>query len=352
MSRSFTIGARRLDDGSLPYVIAEIGVNHEGSLSEALRLVDLAKAGGADAAKFQTYKAERLASAHSPAYWDTTKEPTLSQRELFAKYDRLGDDDYRRIAAHCAAIGIDFLSTPFDDRAVDLLAPLMPVFKVASADVTNVPLLRRVGAWRKPVMISVGAATLDESRHAVQTLLTSGAPSVAVLHCILNYPTSYAEANLNMILDLRRQFPDCAIGYSDHTLPDPAMTVLTTAYLKGARILEKHFTADKTKPGNDHYHAMDADDLRRFRHQLALIAAVEGSETKAPLETEAAARANARRSIVVERALPKGATVTESDLTCKRPGTGISPVHWDDVVGRRTAVDLPVDHVLSWSDLA
>jgi sialic acid synthase SpsE len=350
-TRQFSVGGRQVGDGRLPYVIAEIGVNHEGSLERALELIDLAKAGGADAAKFQTYKAERLASAASPAYWDTTKEPTLSQRALFAKYDRFGEPEYRRLAAHCAEKEIDFLSTPFDLDAVDMLAPLVPIFKIASADVTNVPLLRRVASWKKPVMLSVGASTLEEAHSAVDLLASSGCPEVAVLHCILNYPTDYPDANLNMIRDLQRHFPNHVIGYSDHTVPDPAMTVLTTAYLKGARILEKHFTHDKTLPGNDHYHAMDVDDLRRYCKQIALIASIEGSEVKGALANEDAARRNARRSIVLQRPVAKGAALSADDLTCKRPGTGISPSLWDEIVGRRAAQDLPEDHILGWDDL-
>ncbi|NDE21064.1 MAG: hypothetical protein EBZ98_05350, partial [Actinobacteria bacterium] len=161
---------------------------HEGSLELAKRLVELAKEGGADAAKFQTYKADTLASRHSPAYWDTTKEPTLSQFELFKKYDAFGPAEYQALAEHSKQVGIDFVSTPFDDAAVDLLAPLVPFFKVASADLTNTPLLRRVARTKKPVVLSVGASTIEEIDGALTTLRAAGARDIALLHCILNYP--------------------------------------------------------------------------------------------------------------------------------------------------------------------
>ena len=345
------LGSTEVDDSGRPYVIAEIGVNHEGSLDTAKRLIDLAREGGADAAKFQSYKAEKIASRHSPAYWDLSQEPTTSQFELFKKHDRFGTDDYVALAEHCRSVGIDFLSTPFDAGAVDFLEPLMPFYKIASADLTNVPMLRQVAAKGKAVVLSTGASTLAEVEVAVDELRRHGASGVALLHCVLNYPTPYANAHLNMIDSLCRAYPDHVIGYSDHTLPDPAMAVLTAAYVKGARIIEKHFTHDKTLPGNDHYHAMDVDDLKRFIANIDLLKEAEGDSVKAPLDSEDISRANARRSIVLARPVAAGQVVTEADITYKRPGTGISPLHWDTVIGMKARTDLPDDHILRWADL-
>ena len=345
------LGGRRIADDTAPYVIAEIGVNHEGSLDRAKALIDGAKAGGADAAKFQTYKADTLASRHSPAYWDTSQEPTLSQHELFKKHDTFGDDEYRALAEHCHAVGINFLSTPFDDHAIDFLDPMMSFYKIASADLTNVPFLRRIAAKKKPVVLSTGASTLTEIAAAVDELAAHGSGPVALLHCVLNYPTPNEHAHLNMIEGLRRAFPDHVIGYSDHTLPDPAMAVLTAAVLKGARVIEKHFTHDKTLPGNDHYHAMDEEDLTRFSATLDLLRTVEGETNKAPLKSEEISRLNARRSIVVTGAVKAGDRLGEGNLTCKRPGTGISPLFWDQVVGATARTDLEDDAVLAWADL-
>jgi len=348
-----TLGSRTLTTESTPYVIAEIGVNHEGSIDTAKMLIELAKEGGADAAKFQTYKAETLASKHSPAYWDTTKEPTQSQYELFRKYDAFGPSEYEQLAAHCAAVGIDFASTPFDDAAVDLLSPLMSFFKIASADLTNTPLLRRVARTGKPIVLSTGASTMDEVDWAVRTLQAAGAQDIALLHCILNYPTSNENANLRMLRDLGRHFPRCLLGYSDHTVPTPRLNTLLAAWLNGAIILEKHFTHDKSLPGNDHYHAMDVNELREFTRLVREIAPLLGvTDHKEPLESEQISRLNARRSIVVARDLPAGHVISESDVTYKRPGTGVSPMFWDDVIGLTTRRALEADHVLQWDDVA
>ena len=351
-SPQIRLGSRTIDRNSEPYVIAEIGVNHEGSLETAKRLVELAKEGGADAAKFQTYKAETLASRHSPAYWDTSKESTLSQYELFKKYDSFGPAEYRALADHCRRVGIDFVSTPFDDEAVDLLAPLVPFFKVASADLTNTPLLRRVARLKKPIVLSVGASTTLEIDGALRTLREAGTTDVALLHCILNYPTEDKNANLWMLGDLAVKYPDCVIGYSDHTVPKTGLPSLVAAWLLGAVILEKHFTHDTSLPGNDHYHAMTSSHLRQFRDEVARVSPLLGTRTKQPLASEEIARKNARRSIVVARDLPAGHRVEEADITYKRPGTGISPLSWDAVIGRTTSRALAADDVLQWSDLS
>lgn len=352
MNTKFSIGDFQIAPGGMPYIIAEIGVNHENSMERAFELIELAKAGGAHAAKFQSYKAATLASRHSPAYWDVSKEPTLSQRALFAKYDSFGAAEYRRLAAHCAAVGIDFLSTPFDFEAVDFLEELMHCYKVASADITNIPLLRKVASKSKPVVLSTGASTIGEIDLAVSTLEDAGCTDIALLHCVLNYPTENQNAGLRMLEGLARCFPDRMLGYSDHTFPQRDLPALQVAYLNGALILEKHFTHDKTLPGNDHYHAMDVDDLKRFCERLSTIIELQGGGgVKHPLASEAPAREHARRSIVINHHLTAGTVLTEGHLTCKRPAHGISPVHWDEVVGRRIIRNLDEDHVLNWSDL-
>jgi len=350
--RKIRLGSREICSDSTPYVIAEIGVNHEGSLQQAMRLIELAKEGGADAAKFQSYKAGTLASKHSPAYWDTNKESTLSQHELFKKYDNFSASEYVTLANHCHKVGIEFLSTPFDDEAVDFLDPLMPFFKIASADITNIPKLRKIAKKRKPVVLSTGASTLGEIDIAVESLEQAGCAEIILLHCVLNYPTINENAHLKMISGLKHSFPTRFVGYSDHTLPDGSMTSLVAAFLLGAMVIEKHFTFDKELPGNDHYHAMDVHDLKRFVSIIDLIQTLKGSsEFKAPIETEAISRLNARRSIVVTKDLPMGHRLLESDLTYKRPGTGISPLHWDDIIGRSTARSLKADDILQWEDL-
>lgn len=352
MNPVIKLGNRSVSSSSAPYVIAEIGVNHEGSMELAKKLIELAHEGGANAAKFQSYKANTLASKHSPSYWDISKESTRSQHELFQKYDKFDAHDYVELANHCRAVGIDFLSTPFDDHAIDFLDPLMPFYKIASADLTNIPFLRKIAKKGKPVVLSTGASTLGEIDIAVDVLSKSGCSEVALLHCILNYPTINENAHLNMIKGLTRAFPDHVIGYSDHTLPDEAMTPLVSAFLLGAVILEKHFTHDKNLPGNDHYHAMDIHDLSRFVEMSSRVQELLGYESvKAPISTEGIARENARRSITVMNDLPEGHVISSNDITYKRPGTGISPLHWDEVLGMKVSKELEEDHVLQWKDL-
>jgi sialic acid synthase SpsE len=350
--KRITLGRRTISEDSPPYIIAEIGVNHEGSIDRARELIHLAKEGGADGAKFQSYKAGTLASKHSPSYWDLTKEKTRSQYELFKKYDSFGATEYEALAAYCREVGIDFLSTPFDDDAIEFLDPLVPFFKIASADLTNTPFLRKIAGKGKPVVLATGCSTLAEIDHAVATLYESGCQELALLHCILNYPTENGNAHLRMITGLRRAYPNFIIGYSDHTLPDEPMTSLTTAYLLGAVVLEKHFTYDKMLPGNDHYHAMDTRDLRRFLVGISRVRQLLGpTEHKAPIPSEAPARKNARRSIVMAREVAVGTALTAEMITYKRPGTGVSPIHWDEVMGKKAIRTLAADHVLQWADL-
>ncbi len=350
---SVQLGRRTVTASGRPYVIAEIGVNHEGSLDQGRRLIDLAKQGGADAAKFQTYKAETLASKHSPSYWDTSKEATRSQYQLFKRYDAFGPDDYVALAEHCRQQDIEFLSTPFDVAAVELLDPLVSFFKVASADLTNVPFLRHVGAKGKPVVLSTGASTLAEIDTAIEIVTQAGCTDIVLLHCVLNYPTEDANAHLRMITGLKRAYPDRLVGYSDHTVPDDAMTALVVAHLLGAVVIEKHFTHDKALPGNDHYHAMDVADLTGFTSLIDRIHTLLGpSDRKAPIATEAAARLNARRSIVLARDVPSGHRLEARDFTYKRPGVGIGPEHWDAIIGRLTARALHADEILYWDSLA
>lgn len=335
-----------------PYIIAEIGVNHEGSLEQAKELIRLAKEGGAHAAKFQTYKAEKIASKYSPAYWDTSKESTTSQYELFKKYDAFGEEEYKMLAEYCGSLGVDFLSTPFDADAVEFLNPLMPLFKIASADLTNVPLLRQVAKLGKPVLLSTGASSLAEIDMAVSELRTHGCSDICLLHCVLNYPTPNENAHLDMLEGLKRAYPELTMGYSDHTLPDERMLILTSAWLKGAVVIEKHFTHDKTLPGNDHYHAMDKDDLLVFNQNINLMTDILGNtQHKAPLKDEGPAREHARRSIVPVKDIEVGTVIEEDMLTYKRPAHGISPLYWDDVIGKRALTTLEEDKPIQWSDL-
>ena len=330
-----------------PYVIAEIGVNHEGSMLLAKRLIDEAKEGGADAVKFQSYKAETLASKDSPSYWDRNQEPTASQYELFKKHDSFWKKEMQELKDYCDFVRIEFLSTPFDIESADFLNEMMDVYKISSSDITNKPFIEYLCKFNKPIILSTGASSLSEISEAVSWIANYGNP-LSLLHCVLNYPTPDNNANLGMIKDLKSKFPDKIIGYSDHTLPKD-MKVCEMATLLGSVIIEKHFTHDKTLPGNDHYHAMDKEDLKIYRRNIERIFNILGSFKVGAIDDEELARQNARRSLVTEKFIPKGKVIEMSDLTFKRPAHGVSPKFIDEVVGKVATVDITDDVVLKWN---
>jgi N-acetylneuraminate synthase len=329
-----------------PYIIAEAGVNHEGSMELAKRLIDEAAEGGAHAIKFQTYKAETIASKDSPYYWDITKEPTRSQFELFKKYDKFWKKEYEELARYCETAGIEFMSTPFDVESATFLNDLMPVFKISSSDLTNLPFIEYQCSFKKPIILSTGAAFKWEVMQAVETIEKHG-NKLCLMHCVLNYPTMDENANLGMIKDMIRLFPDVVPGYSDHTLPKD-MHTLEVATLLGAAVLEKHFTHDKTLPGNDHYHAMDKEDLKHFQKRMHRTFELLGTFEMKALESEAPARANARRSLVAAKNIPAGKSIEMSDLTWKRPASGISPKDIHAVIGKKASRDIGEDEVMKW----
>ena len=329
-----------------PYVIAEAGVNHEGDMGIARRLIDEAAEAGAHAIKFQTYKAGMLASKNSPSYWDTTKEPTKSQFELFSKFDKFWKPEYEELKKQCDSVEIEFMSTPFDLESANFLSDLVDVFKISSSDITNKPFIKNIAAYGKPVILSTGASSSDEISEALKWIGLGKLP-VAILHCVLNYPTLDGDSNLGMILGLRKQFPNVIVGYSDHTMPGD-MKNLEIATLLGAQIIEKHFTHDKTLQGNDHYHAMDKNDLRAFFTRINDLQAIIGQEEKQILEIE---KLDARRSLVARCRITRGSSVSETDLTWKRPAHGVSPKYIDDVVGCIAAVTIEEDDIITWDML-
>ena len=327
-----------------PYMIAEAGVNHEGSMETAKRLVREAKEGGADAIKFQSYKAETLASKDSPAYWDTSKEPTLSQYELFKKHDSFWKEEMQELKNYCDEVGIEFLSTPFDIESATFLNEMMDVFKISSSDITNKPFIEYMCGFGKPILLSTGASSLEEVKDAVGWIKAFDLP-LSLMHCVLNYPTPDKNANLGMILGLKEAFPDLIIGYSDHTLPKD-MKVCEVASLLGSKIIEKHFTHNKTLPGNDHYHAMDKEDLKFFRNNMKQTLELLGEFDVVAIPDEDKSRQHARRSLVASKNIPKGKVISKDDLTFKRPAHGISPKFIDDVIGKVAIIDIQEDTVL------
>lgn len=332
---------------SKPYMIAEAGVNHEGSMDLAKRLIDEAAEGGAHAIKFQTYKADTIASKDSPYYWDLTKEPTRSQHELFKKYDSFWKNEYETLKVYCDKVGIEFMSTPFDAESARFLNDLMPVFKISSSDITNFPFIELQCSFNKPIILSTGASHLWEVQEAVHIIEKHNLPLI-LMHCVLNYPTPNQNAHLGMIWDLRKKFSEHIIGYSDHTLPQE-MEVVHSSVLLGAAVIEKHFTHDKKLPGNDHYHAMDKEDLKTFWKRWEFTQTVLGGFKIEALPEEEPARKNARRSLVALKDIPANKMIEEADLTWKRPAHGISPKFISDLVGKQTLRAIAEDEVLQWN---
>lgn len=339
-----------------PYFIAEIGVNFYDTayvekispLEAAKEYIKKAAESGVDAVKFQSYKADTIVSRNSPAYWDLTQEPTQTQYELFKKHDGFGETEYYELYKYSKECGVAFMSTPFDYASVDYLEKMVDIYKISSSDLNNVPFIRYIAEKGKPIYLSVGAAYLSEVAEAVHVIQAAGCSEICLMHCVLSYPTRYEDANLEVIRTLKRIFPHVKVGYSDHTLPDNCMSILSAAFLLGAEVIEKHFTLDKTLPGNDHYHAGDPTDFSKAVKNFDLICKATGHEEKTVFECEKISRREARRSLVLAHSLKKGELIKKEDLIAKRPGTGISPEFSDIVVGRSAKEDLPEDTVLTW----
>ena len=339
-----------------PYFIAEIGVNFYDtakemniSLLDAAKLyIDKAKEAGVDCAKFQSYKANTIVSKNSPAYWDTNEEPTSTQYELFLKHDKFGEEEYRELSNYAHSKGMDFTSTPFDYESADYLYDLVDFYKISSSDLSNLPFISYIGKKGKPVYLSTGASYLSEIDRAVMILKESGCKEIVLMHCMLSYPTNPMNANLNVIKTLKDIYPFATIGYSDHVAPDESMVVLSTAYIYGAEVIEKHFTLNKKLKGNDHYHAGDVNDFKRAIENCNMITKISGSHQREVFDCEINSRREARRSLVLTRDMKTGEVIKKEDIIAKRPGTGISPDMEDIIIGRAVKKDLEEDTVLKW----
>lgn len=338
------------------YIIAEIGVNYYeiaekyniSALDAAKLMMKEAKLAGADAAKFQTYKAETLTMVDSPGSWDKNDITVDTQYELFKLYDGFAELEYSKLSDYAKNIGIDFMSTPFDSHSADYLDKYMEVYKISSSDISNIPLLSQVAKKNKPVIMSTGAADLKEIVRAVDLIKSKNNNKITLLHCVLEYPTPYPHANLKKICALKELYPDMIIGYSDHTKPDNHMDVIKTAFLLGAQVIEKHFTLDKSiKKKNDHFHSMDCIDLKKIKDGLELIKEIQGSSELKCLESEKETKLSVRRSAVSICEIKKGTILNESMIIYKRPGNGLSPEQAQKIIGKKAKYDIMKDLLLS-----
>ncbi len=323
------------------FVIAEAGVNHNGDLDLAKKLVDAAVQANVDAVKFQTFIPEKVIStfAQKADYQKETTGAEESQLDMVRKL-WLPYESFQELAAYCKNRGILFLSTPFDIPSLEFLMTLrMPVIKVASGEITNLPLLLAIAKTRRQVILSTGMSELDEVEYARQTLAANGCPGVALLHCNTDYPTAFEDANLSAIYTLRSRFGG-TVGYSDHTL---GIEAPIAAVAMGADIIEKHFTLDKTMQGPDHSCSLEPDELCAMVAAIRNIERAMGSGVKAPSISERKNMIAARKSIVAACAIKEGEPFTEQNLDVKRPGDGIAPTRWFEVLGHTAKRDFAPD---------
>ena len=327
-------------------VIAEAGVNHNGDPDLARRLIDIAADAGADFVKFQTFRAEQLATpaAGKAAYQSAAPGDVESQLEMLRRLE-LSPAWHNALVAHCTKRGIRFLSTGFDEGSVDLLVSLgVEYLKIPSGEITNLPYLRHVGRQQKPVILSTGMATLDEIGAAIAALEKSGMrrERLTVLHCTTAYPAPVEDVNLRAMAALRDAF-DVAVGYSDHTR---GTEVAIAAVALGAVMIEKHFTTDRHLPGPDHQASLEPVELAGMITAIRNIERALGDGVKRCAISEAANVAVARRSLVAKQTIRAGDVFSEANLSARRPGIGISPMRWDDVVGRRAPRDFVADELI------
>jgi N,N'-diacetyllegionaminate synthase len=328
------------------FIIAEAGVNHNGSSELAKRLVDVAAEVGADAVKFQTFKAKNLVSknAKKAEYQIENTGSDESQYEMIKKLE-LGFDEFEELKKYCDEKGIIFLSTPFDDESINFLNDLgLEIFKISSGEITNLPYLRKIGNLGKKVILSTGMSNLCDIENALNVLENAGTKreNITILHANTEYPTPMEDVNLKAMITIKEAFK-CNVGYSDHTL---GIEVPVAAVAMGAKVIEKHFTLDKNMKGPDHKASLEPDELKAMVKAIRNIENALGDGIKKPSKSESKNIEIARKSIVVKRDIKKGEKFTEENLTVKRPANGISPMRWDEVIGRVADRDYKEDEVI------
>lgn len=326
------------------YIIAEAGVNHNGSLENAKLLVDRAKDAGADCIKFQTFVANKMASKHAEKAGYQRKQSAAgeSQLDMLSKLE-LSFGDFVELNKYCEHKGIEFLSTGFDFDSIDFLSSLnMKRWKIPSGEITNLPYLIRIAQLNKPVILSTGMSTMQEIRDAVRVLKEHGAGEITILHCTTEYPAPFKDVNLAAMKTIHKEF-NLSIGYSDHT---GGIEISIAAVAMGATIIEKHFTLDRSMDGPDHQASLEPDELKAMVRAIRNVEMSIGSNEKQPVESEKKNIAVARKSIVANCPITKGEVFTEENLAVKRPGNGISPMKWYEVIGQSAKRNFEEDELI------
>ena len=328
------------------FIIAEAGVNHNGSADLAKQLIDVAANSGADAVKFQTFKAESLVAQNSQKaeYQKHSTNASESQYSMIKKLE-LDVETHKELIAYCQEKCIMFLSSPFDLDSIEMLNNLgLEIFKIPSGEITNLPYLRRIGSLNKEVILSTGMSNLQEIEDALGVLINTGTPkeSITVLHANTMYPTPMRDVNLNTMLVIQKEF-DIAVGYSDHTL---GIEVDIAAVAMGATVIEKHFTLDKSMDGPDHQASLDPEELKAMVSAIRNVEKAMGSSEKKASPSESVNINIVRKSIVANQKIKKGDLLTDKNITVKRPGNGINPMKWDSVIGTAAVKDYKMDDLI------
>jgi len=340
------IGQKVIGSGSNVFVVAEIGINHDGSVSQAERLIDAAADAGADAVKFQSFRVDHLLIPSRDRY--TQQADAAESAYQMLQRCELSWKDQERLKMHADQRGIMFLSTPFDEESADFLDSIgAPAFKIASADITHVPLLRHVASKGKPVLLSTGMSFLSEVADAVNHLRSAGAQEILLMHCVSAYPAAAPQMNLRALRTLEAYF-ELPVGLSDHS---EGIVIPLISVAMGAVLIEKHFTLDKNAPGPDHKASMDPADLRILVQNLRDVEASLGDGRKRPSDIEEEGRLFGRRSIVAAVDIRAQESIASRMLTCKRPGSGLEPRYWDKLIGMKARRNIGKDTILQWEDL-
>lgn len=345
MKNRFRIAGRWIGGKGPCFIIAEAGINHNGSVERALQLVEAACASGADAVKFQTFSADEMVTPSSPkaGYQKKGRIDRESQYAMLKKYE-LSEKDFHALSDSCREKKIIFLSTPFDLPSVRILSRIgVPAYKISSGDLTNIPLLRAVAQQKKPVLLSTGMADLGEIQKSVDILRNSPVPALALLHCTSSYPCDFISVNLRAMQTLKALF-HLPVGYSDHT---PGIIIPVAAVAMGASIIEKHITMDKSLPGPDHAASLEPDEFSQMVQAIRNTGLALGNGEKKPTDDEMTMRQVARKSIASTREIPPGWKIRASDLAIKRPGSGLEPSFLDEVIGKSAKVRIYKDSIIT-----
>ena len=347
--KTFKIAGRLIGEGAPCFIIAEAGVNHNGGIKLARKLIDVAAKAGADSIKFQTFQAKELVTetAEKAEYQKENTGSTETQLEMIKKLE-LSDKNFKELFTYAQKKGIMFLSTPFDKRSVDLLDSLgVPAMKVGSGEITNLPLLEHIALKQKPVILSTGMSTLDEVTEAVKLLQKEGTGEIALLHCVSCYPAMAEDTNLRAMETLRHTF-NLPVGLSDHTI---GIHIPVAAVALGASIIEKHFTLDKNLPGPDHKASLEPEELKEMVNAIRDVESALGNGLKRPAAGEEATKKAARRSLVAGVNIPAGTIITAEMLEIKRPGTGLAPNLINTVIGKKAKKSITCGEVITYAKL-